>query len=352
MALGPEQQGLLQQARLRGLVRARWPQADLAAGNYPHGATGLDGGTGWVLATETGPRAGGGALTWATAKHVDHLHLLVEANEGHLARVVSRFSRDVDVWTIDGTELIAAEAAPPPGRDDVVGPAVDAFGAPAAELDQLRAAGLELVAEDGVLHVEVLGLEVGRFTHHPTLSEDSGSELAHEDGTLRLESGVGRFDREMSALMYAQMAPVEAVLSAAEFVSTHRRAGAPPHPLRDLGRERWLRRTLLDDPSPLGLDSLQPIWTTLPRPNVRDPWPALALGSGPSGPAVVVCTVGIDLDAIPLAADTAAVVDAGAELVVVGVEPLPPSLRGLVDDVRAPSRSVVVAAPWAGDGGR
>jgi hypothetical protein len=110
-----------------------------------------------------------------------------------------------------------------------------------------------------------------------------------------------------------------------------------------------LRRTLLDDPGLVGADRLTPIGTTLPRPNLRDPWPALALGVGPEGPVLAACTVGIDLDAPLLAADTRAVVAPDATVALVTTEQ-PPAPVGAVVDLVAPSRTVVVAAPWAGRG--
>jgi hypothetical protein len=334
--IGPEQQARLHQARLRGLLRGRWPEADPQLGAYPGGATALDDGTGWVLATEAGPRAGGGALTWAVARGCRELHLLVEEHAGRLARVLGLASLPATVWRIDGTELRDVAAEPAPAAAPVVGPPVDEVGAPGAELARLRDAGLDLLVEDGELRVEVLGLEVGRYVLGP-------------DGELRLESGIGRFDREVSAMMHADVPPVDAVLAAAELVRSHRRRGAPPHPLRDLGRERWVRRTLLGDPGLVGADRLTPIGTTLPRPNLRDPWPALAFGPGPDGPVVAACTVGIDLDAPLLAADTRAVVAPGATLAVVTVEPLPGPVSAVVHLVR-PSAEVVVEAPWAGGG--
>ena len=62
------------------------------------------------------------------------------------------------------------------------------------------AAGLDVVVEHGVLRVEVLGLEVGAASSRRELSS---------------RSGVGRFDREMSALMYAELPPVEALATVA-----------------------------------------------------------------------------------------------------------------------------------------
>jgi hypothetical protein len=45
----------------------------------------------------------------------------------------------------------------------------------------------------------------------------------------------------------------------------------------------------------------------VPRTNLKDPVPCVAVGESPSGePLVVVCSVGIDLDLVPFAVDARA----------------------------------------------
>lgn len=62
---------------------------------------------------------------------------------------------------------------------------------------------------------------------------------------------------------------------------------------------------------------------------------------------VVACGLGVDLDLVPLAADTRAAVDPDAELVlVVARGDLLRPLRELADHLRVPARWVEVDPPW------
>jgi hypothetical protein len=340
VAVGPEQRSRLRQAQLRGLIRGRWPDAEPQLGAFPDGATALADGVGWALAGDTTERSLGGALVWAAAQGCRELHVLVDAHTGLLTRMAARFDLPTTVWQVEGTDLDGVAPDPAPDRLDLLaGPPDDGLD-DADEVTALRAAGLDVVVEDGIVRFEVLGLEVGRFVEGP-------------DGEPpRLESGIGRFDREMSALLHADVAPVDAVVAAADLVRRHRHPGAPPHPLRDLGRERWIRHVVLADPGLVGATRLEPVGTTLPRPNVRDPWPAMAWGAGPGGGVAVVCTVGVDLAAVPLAADTRAVLGADATLVVVSVEDLPAPVRAVADLVAGETRLVVVDPPWVATAAR
>ena len=49
----------------------------------------------------------------------------------------------------------------------------------------------------------------------------------------------------------------------------------------------------------MGETALEAAEGPVPRPNLKDAWPAVATGEG----VVVVCSVGIDLDLVPFAAD-------------------------------------------------
>jgi hypothetical protein len=258
---------------------------------------------------------------------------MVDAYAGSLARQATRFDHDIAVWQIDQASLLTAEpepvtAAVPPSPDAEV------------LARELEVAELDVIIERGVVRAEVLGLEIARVVEGPGESDDV-------DLGAHLEAGVGRFDREMSALMHRGEPQMAAVIAAAATVAEHRHRGAPPHPLRDLCRERWVRQDLVDAPDVIGAVRLERIGTTLDRPNLRDPWPAVALGETSAGdPLLVGCTVGIDLDALVLAADTRAEVSPNAELVMASPRPLPAAVRAVSNWLARPARFVEVAAPW------
>jgi hypothetical protein len=79
-----------------------------------------------------------------------------------------------------------------------------------------------------------------------------------------------------------------------------------------------MRALLVADPGRIDLAALRPVPAAIPRPNLRDKGIAVAVGETPSGaPVVVACSVGIDLDLVPAAADTRLAVAPEAELLLV-----------------------------------
>lgn len=264
-------------------------------GSYPGGATlrtGATAATGWFLAEDAPARALGPALAWARQQEIETLHVLAAEATGVLARRASLFAAppSVAVWRVDGRSL---EVADPEPIHLVEGdPTGSAFA------DMLRTAGADVVVEHGVLTGEVLGLEVARVVDD------------------RLEVGVGRHDREAFALVHGDVPSEEALARVVAAVRTHRRPGAPDHPLQRIAAERWLRAGVLARPDLVGATALEPVAGAVPRAGVKDREPAVALGVDSHGaPVVVVCSVGIDLDLVPAAADARLLHDPPARLV-------------------------------------
>src|SRR5262249_18517616 len=128
-----------------------------------------------------------------------------------------------------------------------------------------------------------------------------------DTGHARLEVGVGAHDREAFQLVHGDVPTVDALAGVVAAVAEHRRPGAPPHPLNRLGAERLLRSRLIDDPALVDALVLSAAPPPVPRPNLKDPVPCVATGVDDNGaPLVVVCSVGIDLDVVPFAADARA----------------------------------------------
>lgn len=242
----------------------------------------------WVLAGDQPERALGRALVLVGRSPVAALHLVHDdaAAAAIDARRAAMLTVPVHVWVVAGTALQAATPAPLPIPDDPpAGPEVAAFVA------LLQDTGVEVVVESGVITGEVRGLEVARV------------RVLH-DGSAVLDVGVGRFDQEATALLHADTPTREALVRAATMLRELRRSDAPPHPVNRLARERWLRAQVIDEPALVGLDALAPISPPQPRKNVKEPWPAAALGHRPSGvPVLVVCTAGVDLAWLPFAAE-------------------------------------------------
>lgn len=335
------------QAKLVAIARREAaPPSDAAvSGPFPDGATLLDGDRAWVLLEQPTPRSAGPAVVWAMRHGARSLRLIVGAGDGtapghidavtlaaELARRLGYVRIDTSCAAIVGTDVVEVEPAPVPAAD---GPPGQIPGGSQHLADLLVDSGLEVVVEHGVVRGEVLGLEVARVE---TL-----------DGVAVLGVGVGRFDREITAMLHAGLPDADALDRAASVVRQHRFRGGPPHPLQMMARARWVRAAVVADPSPIGCESLIAVDTTIEPESLRDLHPAAARGASPDGaPIVVVCTSGVDLDVVTLAADTRARHAPDAALLLVS----PTGERfGPIDAVAAQLDGAVtwreVEAPWS-----
>jgi len=219
----------------------------------------------------------------------------VEADAGLLARRASQFAEPPTIWFAVGTTIERAEPEPLPEE-----PAADPRLLDFASM--LRAAGCDPVLEHGRLVGEVHGLEVAR--------------VSIVDGEPRLEVGVGRFDREANDEIEGGEPGEDALRRAVEVVRRHRTLDGGAHPLKLLATSRWLRARILAEPSLVGAAHLDPIPTVGEPPDLRTAWPAAAGGVDAEGhPLVVVCSVGVDLDLVPTAAEVRLADGRGARLV-------------------------------------
>lgn len=336
----------LRAVKLEALVSARWGTDGRQRESFPLGAAlvedgdGGSAGTVWVYVAEHPVRGLGAALAWAERRGVSEsvggvLHVLVDEESGLLARRAQLFARpEIEVWSVVGAALVPAEPAPPPVPEP-------APPAPQELVDLLLDAGVEVVVEGGVVRGEVQGLEVARIVHGETTA---GVPLERP----LLEVGVGAADRELTALVHGELTPQEQLFRVVEIVRGHRRPGAPRHPLSELVPERWLRAVLCGNPGAIGLAALRPAEGAQARPNLRDRGIAVAAGTtGQGAPVVVVCSVGIDLDLVPAAADARLAVDPEAELwLVVPERDDHPGTRRLAGSLRRPARVVTVTGDW------
>ncbi len=253
-----------------------------------------------MLADEQPERALGRALAWARQKDASSVSVVTtdEAAAGILARRAAYFAEPPRVFVADGRALRPAVPAPLE-PEPAVPPAVLGL------VPVIEAAGAVPMVEHGVLVGEVAGLEVCRATLDPAT------------GAARLAVGVGAHDREAFALVHGDIPTVEALAGVVASVAQHRRPGAPTHPLNRLGAERLLRWRLIEDPALVDAAVLAAAPPPVPRDNLKDAVPCVATGIDEAGVSlVVVCSVGIDLDLVPFAADArAATGPAGARLV-------------------------------------
>lgn len=277
-------------AKLRALVRGRW--GDVVDGAHPGrfggGSTIRTDSTGWVLAEEHPARSLGGALAWALTNGLAELHLLATADAGLLARRAASFRLAPEVWSITGTSLADAPAAPAPLPEE---PALDARAEPFRLV--FEHVGADPVLEHGILRAEVRGLEVARVE-----VDESGAHLA---------IGVGKHDREAHRELGAVQGDdgsVDRLFGVVRAVAEFRHAGGGGHAAYHLASERWLRSVVVRRPELAGASHLEPVSSPVDRTDLRQPAPAPARGVDAQGrPVLVVCSVGGDIDLVPAAVD-------------------------------------------------
>jgi hypothetical protein len=251
----------------------------------------------WFLAEDLGVHSLGPAFSWADQRGAAQLSVIVPRDAaGVVARRATFFRDPPSVWVADGRELVAAVPTPPVPPSPIPNAVADL-------VDLILEAGADPVVEHGVLTGEVAGLEVLRAVVDP------------HTGEARLEVGLGNHDREANTLVFGDVPPVSAIASVVDSVRSHREAAAAPHALNRIATSRLLRHRVLADPALVGARAL----VGAPPPVMADdrnaPGPAVASGVDDEGrPVVVVCSVGIDLDVVPFAADARLSLDASARL--------------------------------------
>jgi hypothetical protein len=264
---------------------------------------------------------------------VDELHVVVDDLDavGAVARRASTFAKAPQVWLVATRDLVPAPVAaypapefPPEGIESLIA--------------LLQESGADVAIEHGVVTGEWLGLEIARV-----VTTDEGP---------RLEVGVGRNDREAFQLLHGDVPRIDALRSVVEAARANRQVGTEGHPLTRLVPERWLRSRVLAEPAAVGAEFLEPIEPIAPRDSVKDVIPAAALGRDLAGnPLLVVCSVGVDLDVVPEAADLrlrhGVMDDAGARLVIVLPErDALPVTRALAAALAVPAEIHPIPGDW------
>lgn len=328
-----EQRSRLLAAQLAGLVRAHAGDAEREPAPFPGGAALVEGTTGWLLLDADPVKGFGPALVWADRRGLTDVSLIVDGEAGIVARRAALFSPSPRVWVANGTALEPAEPAP-------VATFAEPTAAPAlAEL--LVDADLEVVVESGIVRGEVLGLEVARIVHGTTTAGTPIEEPV-------LEVGVGEADREMTGMVHGNLPSAAQLARVIEIVQAQRRPGAEHHPLNQMAPERWLRALLVAEPSRIGLHSLRAAPPAVPRPNLRDRAVAIARGlDADDRPVVVACSVGVDLDLVPAAADAREAIDPEARLLLVVPErDAHPVTQALAARLTRPAEVVALQGDW------
>lgn len=326
MALSQEQQSALWRAKLRALARDHFDRTDGTDHPMPWGAA-LELNGVWTALLEVAPeRSFGQALVLAARHKARSLDLLVESDAASVARRAQLFDPSPSVWSIEGTELVAAEASAP---QHVAAAAIEPRIAALLDVDDV-----DVIVEHGVIIGECRGLEVARVT-------GAGAEQ-------RLDVGVGAYDQGAFVVMNPHLTPDEALGNVVDQVMEFRRRGGEPHPINRLARERWVRTELLAEPDQIDMESLEVVEPMTPREGIKDVAIAAAVGLALTGERVLVaCTVGIDLDAVPAAVDIAAQHGADRIMIVLPDRDRHPIVQAVANQSRLPIEFVSAPEPWA-----
>ena len=275
----------LRATKLVTLIHGRWSKTDPTVAPFALGAAATCDGVGWVLLEER-PAAGlGPALAWAIRAGVGRrLHVLAEAGTGTIARRAPEFGLPIEVWHVAARTLLPAIAEP-------LAAVVD----PPLEHERFRQlisdGGATPIVEHGTLLGEVRGLEVCRVV------TDAST------GTTRLEVGIGQHDRQAFQLLHGDVPTAAALASVVERVAPHRRPGADPHPLNRLGQEQALRARLIEEPELIGAKRVAAAASPIPRSNLKDRQPSVAVAELDDRLETLVISSGGDLDLVPFATD-------------------------------------------------
>ena len=287
MTIDPARRSALLGIKLATLVRDHAGEAPIAASTLPGGAALTRLGEAWVLADESPHRILGQALAWSRRQpDITVLNVLLESPHAAIvARRAEAFVGDIRVWEVRDRTLVAG-APEPVAAVPMVPPELLALSG------EIAAAGADPLCEWGVLLGEVEGLEVCRVVR------------SNETGEVVLQVGIGAHDREAFAMLHGDRPPLVALQGVVEAVAAHRVLNAAPHALNRIATERLLRASLINAPGIVGAARLVANDPPVPRANVKDPVPCVATGVDGQGNALtVVCSVGIDLDLVPFAAD-------------------------------------------------
>ena len=266
--------------KLRGLLSEHLPETTFEVVSAGVGAAAIIEDRAWLYQPGDDIDAVGPALVWAAARQVAAVNIVVD-DSALAANAISGLDESVQVWQASERTLIPVSASdldqvtPSPADHPLWSALVDA--------------GLDIVPDHGIWLGELCGLEVARLT-----TDSTGPVI---------KLGVGAYDRGAFDALFPNSSPVDELPRVIDMVAGYRYAGAAPHLLNRLVHERWLRCVATQDPSIVGLVSLEAIPGPSLRAGLHTNVPDAALGDDADGNSVlVVFSAGLDTSVTAFAA--------------------------------------------------
>lgn len=327
MSMDADRRVGLARVKLQSLVQRAFPHVTAAAQPFNAGVGLVQGNQAFVSVVADAPSVMAATLAWGEHAGASELHVIVDEPDAVLALQAAGLDPSPTLWQADGVELVAMRA---PDRNPDVDPPASAL----AQVPVLEEAGCDVVIEHGVVIGEVLGVEVARV-------------VIEADGAATVRVGVGLYDQEAHAVMYADAAIADRLAQVRSEVVAHRRRGAGTHPLNLVARERWLRSILVGAPGLIGLDSLEPVASLTPRTGIREERPAAARGRRGADTVLVVCATGIDLDLVPEAAAHLGLRRADEVQLILPARDQHPVIERMAAHLAAPATLASVDTPWS-----
>lgn len=329
--ISADRRAALALAKLRALAAEHFAAGDLADAETSSVGTGAGLTLGnralvYLPDSQRSPSPLAALVAWSARRAATELHLVLDTVDDVLAASVAGLDPAPTVWRVEGTSLVAVgsvELGDPPD------PPAAAIAAGA----QLSAAGLDVIVEHGVVVGELAGLEVARIA-------------VDAQGGAVVRVGVGLFDQEAHAVINADLATPDHLAAVIDQVRAQRNGSAGLHPLNRFSRERWLRSVVVAAPELVGCRSLSPLAPLEVRGGIHEPAPAAAFGVSDAGSALVVCSAGIDLDLVPVAAGHIARARPDEVVLVLPGRDHHAVIEASMQRLAAPARLVAVAEPW------
>ena len=327
MSIEPERRAELLRGKLLAIVKsAGYLVEDPGSENETHDSALLTQDNCWLLVNDETPQSalGKGILLLSRHPHLELCLIFEDATSaGIAARQATGLNIKCKVMLLHDESLAQVQPSSFPKPFEAT-PASKEF------LKICQSAGVSTIYENGTWRGEILGLEVVRLEGE------------------NIQIGVGRFDREAGELLNYEKSRSDQLVAASNQVRSQRNAEAGSHPLATLARERWLRHSLLEEPSLVELTDLEPIDLVHERENLRDPFPAAAIGKDEDQRKVlVVCSVGIDIALVPLVAETSQVHLPDRIVLVLPPKDLLPVIHTISKFLKVPSSLIGVEGEWA-----
>ncbi|CAI8383772.1 MAG: Uncharacterised protein [Acidimicrobiales bacterium AG-410-I20] len=327
MSIEPERRAELLRGKLLAIVEsAGYEIADSDDKNQTHDSALLTKDNCWLLVNDETPQSalGKGILLLSRHPHLELCLIFEDAiSAGVAARQAAGLNIRCKVMLLHNQTLTQVDPSSFPKPFEII-PISEEF------LSVCEAAGVSVICENGTWRGEILGLEVVRLEGE------------------NIQIGVGRFDREAGELLNYERSLFDQLVSASNQIRSQRNAEAGSHPLATLARERWLRHSLLEDPSVVGLKDVEPIDSVHERENLRDPFPAAAIGKDEDQKKVlVVCSVGVDIALVPLTAELSQIHLPDRIVIVLPPKDLLPVIHTISEFLKVPSSLIGIEGEWA-----